>query len=44
MRIGEKAVFKIPPILAYGSKSKNGFPPNKFIFFLVELLDFEMSS
>ncbi|KAK1393508.1 Peptidylprolyl isomerase [Heracleum sosnowskyi] len=38
MKKGEKAIFTLPPELAYGEAGRDGVPPNSYIKFKVELI------
>ncbi len=44
LRVGDKAVFIIPPQLAYGDKQRGPIPANSTLRFDVELLDIKPSS
>lgn len=43
MKVGERAVFKIPPELAYGESGSGKIPKNETLHFEAELLEIEES-
>ena len=39
LHVGDKAIFVIPPAIAYGVAGKGSIPPNTTLLFVVELVD-----